>query len=405
MKIDIAVSRITEARRTRAKTLDLSGLGLTEVPSELSSLTQLARLNLGHNQLTAFPAELSSLTQLTELNLGHNQLTALPAELSSLTQLTELNLDHNPLKPPLAVTAHATEASPDRYMVSHGRWFVSAGSNVDLSPLMSDLQRRGADPYVLSDVAELGSDVLQSLRQAIARADQVLLVVGRGTISSTVMFEAGIAVGMDKPLIVIADPHIKLPYDLPGVLTVRARPDDLEAVGFALDQAQGRNVRRSQKAAATGRSLGQRIDGLLVRLRAAEPINESYAIALLKEALDDSGVIAAEGGNTDQRFDLGVWSDDLDSIAANPLLIEVKRKLHRVAVDQAHRYLAESPTARAALIVSLVPVDREVTERLRRSGQPVWVILLRDLLERMRSESFAEVVRDLRNRAAHGALP
>jgi hypothetical protein len=298
--------------------------------------------------------------------------------------------------------AEGMDDEVDRNAVPHARWFIAAGSDVDLSALISDLRRRGTDPYVLSDVAELGADVLQSVSQAIARADLVLLVVGAGAVSSNVMFEAGIAVGMGKPLVVVADPNVKLPYDLTGVLTVHARHDDLEAIGFALDQAQGRRARPSHRPAATGRSLGARAYELLARMYAAEPINEVDAIALLKEALEDSGVIAAEGTDSTNRFDLGIWSDDLDAIAANPLLIEVKRKLHGAAVDQLLRYLAANPTARAALVVSLAPVEREVVERVRATGHLVWVISLRDLLERMASASFAEVVRDLRNRAVHG---
>jgi hypothetical protein len=287
-------------------------------------------------------------------------------------------------------------------VVPKTRWFISAGTDVDLSGLISDLRRRGAEPYVLSDVAELGADVLQSVSQAIVGADYVLLVLGTGSVSSNVIFEAGMAVGLGKPLLVVASPGIKLPSDLASVLTVRADPGDLGAIGFALDQAQGRAARRAHAAAATGRSLGSRVDDLLARLTAEEPISEREAIEVLKDALEESGVIAAEGLGDDNRFDLGVWSDDLDAIAANPLLIEVKKTLRAGSVEQVLNLLAANPTARAALLVFLNPVSREQLERASRTGYPVLVITFRDLLERMRSASFAEVVRTLRNRSVHG---
>jgi Leucine-rich repeat (LRR) protein len=67
---------IESARRKGATTLDLSWIGLTEVPEEIASLTRLKELYLSHNQLTSFPEEIASLTQLTELDLSINQLTS-----------------------------------------------------------------------------------------------------------------------------------------------------------------------------------------------------------------------------------------------------------------------------------------------------------------------------------------
>jgi predicted nucleotide-binding protein len=119
------------------------------------------------------------------------------------------------------------DESVGQSVVPRARWFISAGTDVDLSGLISDLRRRGAEPYILSDVAELGADVLQSVSRAIGEADNVLLVLGSGSVSSNVWFEAGIAVGLGKPVLVVADPDIKLPFALAGVLTVRARPNDL----------------------------------------------------------------------------------------------------------------------------------------------------------------------------------
>lgn len=103
----------------------------------------------------------------------------------------------------------------------------------------------------------------------------------------------------------------------------------------------------------------------------------------------------------DRRFDIGVWSDDLDAIAANPLLIELKRKLSPHAVEQVLGYLRVSPGARVALLVFLEPA---ATSRLKDVPFPVLAISLQELLESMRTSSFAEVVRDLRNRAVHGRV-
>jgi hypothetical protein len=90
--------RIEQARRDRARTLDLSGLKLTELPEAIASLTQLQLLDLSNNKLTELPEAIASLTQLQQLYLSNNQLRKLPEAIASLTQLQLLNLSNNQLR-------------------------------------------------------------------------------------------------------------------------------------------------------------------------------------------------------------------------------------------------------------------------------------------------------------------
>ena len=284
------------------------------------------------------------------------------------------------------------------------RLYVSAPSDLDLRPLLDGLKRRGADPYVLSDVAPLGADIAQSLRFAISRADRVLVVLTDKPTLNPVL-EAGIALALGKPLLIIAAPGSSIPSNLKGQLIAQARPDDLDAINFALDHAEAPAVPSADRGSVprpTGRPLGQdRANQLLAMLDLSgkQPTGRAYVDVLL-EAVEDSrgvGVVSADPG-----FDLGVWSDDLDAIGGNPLLVEIKRSLRPGAVDQVLRALDAHPTARLALLVYTEPSPRA---ELARSRFPVLVISLQQLLERMASASFAEVVRDLRNRVVHGLEP
>jgi internalin A len=92
-----AEEKIEEARRSRAKELDLNRMGLTELPESLGQLMQLQSLNLSGNHLTALPEWLGELAQLESLNLSHNRLTVLPEGLSRLTQLQTVDLEYNEL--------------------------------------------------------------------------------------------------------------------------------------------------------------------------------------------------------------------------------------------------------------------------------------------------------------------
>jgi hypothetical protein len=83
------------------------------------------------------------------------------------------------------------------------------------------------------------------------------------------------------------------------------------------------------------------VDRLLARL-SAWGHTEVSSIAVLAEAIEASGSVVVNTG--DPGFDLGVWSDDLEAIGGNPVVLEVKRSLVPGAIDQLLHGLG-APTA------------------------------------------------------------
>jgi Leucine-rich repeat (LRR) protein len=69
------------------KSLDLSNKQLTELPPEITQLTELQHLDLRGNQLKALPLDIGPLTALRHLNLRANEITTLPPEIEQLTAL------------------------------------------------------------------------------------------------------------------------------------------------------------------------------------------------------------------------------------------------------------------------------------------------------------------------------
>lgn len=288
------------------------------------------------------------------------------------------------------------------------RWFISASHGVEVGPIVAGLRARGEDPYLLSDVAPLGANLTQSLRKAIAEADRVLVVLadtktsdGEPTIADpNTIFEAGFALGLGKEVLILADPRIDIPVDLSDFLIVRGGIDDFTAIDFALDQAKGRVSSPEADPSPSGHALGSAVDALLARLDDESTLTEEVLVDVLAEAIELSGAQAVRSHGK-EGFDLGVWSDDLGAIAANPLVIEVKRSLTPRAIEQTWAGLTRVRHGQIALLVYLKgsPPDRTPSKQV---GLPILTVALPELLRRMRSASFAEVVRDLRNRSAHG---
>ncbi len=77
--------------------LDLEGIGLANLPDAIGQLSQLRRLSVSRNQLVALPETIGQLIQLESLYVWSNQLTALPPAVGRLTALQRLIVSDNPL--------------------------------------------------------------------------------------------------------------------------------------------------------------------------------------------------------------------------------------------------------------------------------------------------------------------
>jgi Leucine-rich repeat (LRR) protein len=76
--------------------LDLSGKGLTSLPSEIGNYSYIYELNVSNNSLTgALPAEIRKMQDLRVLNASHNKLTGIPAEIGQLKSLEEADFSYN----------------------------------------------------------------------------------------------------------------------------------------------------------------------------------------------------------------------------------------------------------------------------------------------------------------------
>jgi internalin A len=122
-----AEKRIELALQNHETVLDLSALGLMQLPESVGQLTQLRKLVVHSNRLMEVPESLNRLTQLRQLNLNFNKLTVLPENWIGLTQLLELNLAGNRLMELPKSVGRLTQL---RYLYMAGNRLMSLPENV-----------------------------------------------------------------------------------------------------------------------------------------------------------------------------------------------------------------------------------------------------------------------------------
>ena len=83
---------------TGNKILDLSNQGLTNIPMNVFTYTNLEELNVSYNNLTgAIQSQIGQLKNLKILNASYNKMTGVPAEVGQLQNLESLDLSYNQL--------------------------------------------------------------------------------------------------------------------------------------------------------------------------------------------------------------------------------------------------------------------------------------------------------------------
>ena len=88
--------KIRHAKRGNEKTLDLSGMGLSEIPIDITQLTMLESLNVSNNKLTNLK-RVEQLPNLREINAANNQINQLHGEMLDMFSIETIQLYGNPV--------------------------------------------------------------------------------------------------------------------------------------------------------------------------------------------------------------------------------------------------------------------------------------------------------------------
>lgn len=88
--------KIRHAKRGNERQIDLSGMGLIELPQDINQLTNLESINVSGNRLTSLRG-IEALQDLREINAKNNNIGMLHEEFQELEKLESLNLVGNPI--------------------------------------------------------------------------------------------------------------------------------------------------------------------------------------------------------------------------------------------------------------------------------------------------------------------
>ena len=88
--------KIRHAKRGNERTLDLSNMGLSDLPVDITQLTMLEQINLSNNKLNNLK-RIEQLPNLKKIDASNNQISALHQEMLDMWSIESLYLYGNPI--------------------------------------------------------------------------------------------------------------------------------------------------------------------------------------------------------------------------------------------------------------------------------------------------------------------
>jgi hypothetical protein len=221
------------------------------------------------------------------------------------------------------------------------------------------------------------------------------------------LIELGYALAKKKRIIALVPPDGDVP--LADIPYLRTRLDNKEAIGFWLDQVltapQSRARARKPRVKRT-KPLGATADELLNEVRESHGrISEARFMEIVRKAIENSGetTVVGEHGPSERGVALAVWSEDIEPLIKNPVVIELKTRLRNrdhfhTAIAELSRALDSTGTEVGLLVYAegRVPIDNDA-----KSDPRVLVFSLEDFLTQLKQCGFADLLRRARNLRVH----
>jgi hypothetical protein len=298
-------------------------------------------------------------------------------------------------------------------MSDHGRksCFISAPFGFDTAPLIQALSARNVAPGRLDNL-EPGDELIARIQREIRRADFVCIVLPGGYSQSNAVFEAGLALGTGRPLLILAESDVNVPFELQHLNYVRTSLRDNQALGDVLNVYLPRILQRGPARRTPHppslKLLGQEdADGALSILRAPQPPNGAELRQSVAEVFQKVGIRTAPSPAADRGADLAIWIDETQSIFGNPVLVEIKAgRLSQAQIDEVYHRLSQQ-LIRANLLLGIIIYWDTQGKKLKVAAPtlPLVVCLsVEELVDSLRLGMFARTLLDIRNRAVHGVV-
>jgi hypothetical protein len=284
------------------------------------------------------------------------------------------------------------------------RCFISARYGVQLDTLQTVLDDANIE-WAWAQNNRHGATAVETISQAIKRADFVVGVVTDDELNGNVMIEVGIAIGLEIPVLLLTTAKKPLPFDLASFRHFNTNLGNRKLLSLQLDLfirslAPSKSDQRRPVTPSSGQ-LGR------VRDRPAPKLFGSALEQNIAAAIHQAGGRVSIPSQSDQKVtpDLLMWLPEIDTELFNPAAIEAKKTIGAQDLPDLQQRLGEfvsnSNLGCGLIIVNSVFLARNLAKIMPHPF--VFITSLGDFRSKLQQGELAAWIRQERNRLAHGS--
>lgn len=285
------------------------------------------------------------------------------------------------------------------------RAFVSYRFGDNISNILSLLHDKHIDVFDNLTDLQVGTSFQQAIKDSIAAADFILLVYTQP--NTNLSFEAGVALGLGKPIFSILSPQIEPQDFLFDSTYVYCSPQETSKIDFSLTLfINNLKPKKSQLPSSRtyfGGGVPHPSDYFYNKFLQLKNRDEKSYESLFKEIFDSYQLnVVANVGSTEIGPDFSIWNDNLTNVLTNPILVQLVKKLTRAKLrtleDWFHDTLAKNPTS--SFLIFYDDLSGVVKKELP-SNPKCFYIQIADFMSYLRETGFNEAISKIRNQVVH----
>lgn len=291
------------------------------------------------------------------------------------------------------------------------RAYISHQFKDDVTGLLDLLQKYDVEVFDSQTDIQYGSSFQKSIKDAIRACDFMILVYS--STNPNIAFEAGIGVSMNKQIFSIISEKENDPDFLFDSAYVHASPKEIDKIEFNLkifldkisSSPKRRVILKPKKTKFYGGGFPNYYSKINSWYRNLEgnteqdyelffkQIFELYKLSVIQNKIDS---------NIEFVTDFCIWSDELNNVIGNPILIEIKKEVNKNNIDALKRTvfnLIEKNSAESCLVFyeNLNGLEKRDLPNTARS----LFIEISDFVEKFREADFNGCIRKIRNEIVH----
>ncbi len=292
--------------------------------------------------------------------------------------------------------------------MSKWKCFISAKYGVELDVLQRVLESHEVD-WQWAESTSPAKSIIESISDAIKRADFVIGIFSEVDINANVMLQLGMAIGREIPLLILSTGKNVLPFDLTAFRQFDTDLGDEKLLAFQIDlflrslNGTKQQKRRTSSSTSAHSTFVQGSPGLAFMASALER-NVASAIQEAGGRVTVPSRTAKTQSSDLLTPDLLMWLPQQDKELFNPAAVEVKRTIGVNELPALQARLAEfvrtSSMGCGLIIVDSVNLARNMARLL--PYPYIFVLGFGDFTSRLKRGELASWLKQERNRLAHG---